>query len=1023
MYKPSAMQGAIFTIKTFGGYIVKLVIDLEKGRLNTAKLVKKPVQVRGKDGKVHTRMQWTKPGEDPTQNDMHTKVDDTDHTIIGMQEFKNPYLKDKSDEPIIQASEEEKALKETVDAWHKKVSKTDNLYKMLKHLGLSEDGVDPRTIPELSQKEGNGMAPIIHMRNMVKFKKTIMNSPELMDTLNSKFSVSEDTAPKTTSAGKPKAKSKAQKGDNSIKGILDSMSREEKYDLMSRLGIADIDPANIDKWSTDKGDGSAPIRHMRNAMALKKKIELDPSILNIDPLGAKEPEEEERLKDRDDTELVRDKVTDFLNSASVELKKKWASDFVNHPDMKNRVRSDSEKIDHMHRMSALKKILSGDDSLIQTLTASLENEQLRNFKIGNKNMQKVLIHAVGLKGVGDVKIVEKGVEWEFGESSFARIDEDDDGKIILSIVDTGRDGEGWEEHTIPMSEVRDYLESLKSGNKSSKVTVSEVPLHKKLPSDIWSALKENFDGNYTDKVGETLQPLIGDAWILTDGGSGNIMTLARYLSVDAATLSKVLESNDIAMGYNGKRHEFNPNSEDWKQFAYKHLIDGEKTKNATDYLVSWMGDGMKTADRFDTYVLHESAKLWTPEQRTTARKEFIDKYTNIVTDKYPTFKGDEPEPVPSSATDFEKQKYEMDLLVYHKNKAQMDLETRKAKIVDHIHKSIEFVPFDLLTDVFAGGATFNFSEKEPRSNHYNPYTKGISMGFGYISDSRGLSTDHPSKFRPTPEYYSGRIHQPHPMMDTASHEFAHAVDHYLSNYENFGDWKVDKYKGSHHNPIRSSYDEAVTRSNPDRQVGTSMNGDTKYAYHKDEWMSYYEGRIYDPNYRKDNMDDTIKTKNGISIDTGYDTNDHMRGNEHFSENTSRFANAFHQYKEYNKKNQSDIPMRDWAKKMAGDFKALGYGDHSNEGQTHKHENGQVMLQSYLKNQQTGAVDHPMEAYGYLLHTMSERHPIMYDALHEVFGRGDFVPKPGEEPGVGMKESYENGDFSRKSMTANEEDSI
>lgn len=39
--------------------------DLSKGILNTAKLIKKPVRVRGKDGKVHTRMQWVKPGEDP----------------------------------------------------------------------------------------------------------------------------------------------------------------------------------------------------------------------------------------------------------------------------------------------------------------------------------------------------------------------------------------------------------------------------------------------------------------------------------------------------------------------------------------------------------------------------------------------------------------------------------------------------------------------------------------------------------------------------------------------------------------------------------------------------------------------------------------------------------------------------------------------------------------------------------------------------------------------------------------------
>ena len=44
-----------------------LYIDLQKAKtLDTTKLVKKPVLVRGKDGKVHTRMQWVKPGEIPT---------------------------------------------------------------------------------------------------------------------------------------------------------------------------------------------------------------------------------------------------------------------------------------------------------------------------------------------------------------------------------------------------------------------------------------------------------------------------------------------------------------------------------------------------------------------------------------------------------------------------------------------------------------------------------------------------------------------------------------------------------------------------------------------------------------------------------------------------------------------------------------------------------------------------------------------------------------------------------------------
>jgi hypothetical protein len=50
-------------IKGWKGTQTGLYIDLRKGVLNFAKLVKKAVQVRGKNGKVFTRMQWVSPGE------------------------------------------------------------------------------------------------------------------------------------------------------------------------------------------------------------------------------------------------------------------------------------------------------------------------------------------------------------------------------------------------------------------------------------------------------------------------------------------------------------------------------------------------------------------------------------------------------------------------------------------------------------------------------------------------------------------------------------------------------------------------------------------------------------------------------------------------------------------------------------------------------------------------------------------------------------------------------------------------
>ena len=42
---------------------MELILDMEKGMrtLNRGKLVRKPVQVRGKNGKIFTRMQWVDP--------------------------------------------------------------------------------------------------------------------------------------------------------------------------------------------------------------------------------------------------------------------------------------------------------------------------------------------------------------------------------------------------------------------------------------------------------------------------------------------------------------------------------------------------------------------------------------------------------------------------------------------------------------------------------------------------------------------------------------------------------------------------------------------------------------------------------------------------------------------------------------------------------------------------------------------------------------------------------------------------
>ncbi|MMZ43521.1 hypothetical protein D1872_50730 [compost metagenome] len=66
---------------------MELYIDLSKGVLDTAKLVKKQVQVRGKNGKIFNRMQWVDPSDNsPVVEDSHHAEDDHFNRVKGLSD-------------------------------------------------------------------------------------------------------------------------------------------------------------------------------------------------------------------------------------------------------------------------------------------------------------------------------------------------------------------------------------------------------------------------------------------------------------------------------------------------------------------------------------------------------------------------------------------------------------------------------------------------------------------------------------------------------------------------------------------------------------------------------------------------------------------------------------------------------------------------------------------------------------------------------------------------------------------------
>lgn len=1009
---------------------MELYIDLVKGSMNTSKLVKRPIQVKGKNGKVFTRMQWVDPvtgqpvdkhakieSENSNKKTQKEHIDDhvksmsredkyhhiakhgitwkkNDHAAIDHKNavgalkehfYKNPHLA--GAEHLDQDAKSTPEGDDKVNDWVSKYSKDrKKLYDLMHHAGITPDNVDPTSVKEYGPKpDGNGSAPIRHMRTLMAFKKHLRENPDKMDEYSNHPDFGMDNGPKSDAklAEKPKpapkAKSKAQEGDNSISGILKSMSSTDLYALAKSQGIADRDPRTMPEYGPKpSGNGSAPIRHMRVMMALKSAIEKDPSILNLGENGGLSDTEQNRLNSLDEGGKLKKKVEDFLDEAGKDLKLKWADEHKDHDHMKNRIKSDNENVANMHKVSALKKILMDNPSLMDkgSMKDDHDREQLRNLRIGNKMMEKILREVVGLKGIGDAKSEERGVEWSFGVASFARINEEDDGSMVLSVVDCGKDGEEWNEHQFPLEQIKKYIDDLKAGKETKEVKSVEIPLHKKPIPDMWKALNDNFDANYTPEVGQELQKSISEAW-MASGRANGLQALAVHSDGHVATLKSIIKK----LGGETRGTSIVTDSDAWKKIVYTHMIDKTKTKDANEYIQKWKG-GMFGTSMTDTWLLHESAKHWDPMERAKARKEIVK--SNL---KIPDGNG-------------------------------ADRSDRHVKLVDHIHKSLEFVPFDLMTDVIAQGCGFDFSGKEDAGCYFNPNTNMIHMDPAYFHDSSLMDSSHPMEHTPSEINHGAYTSHASIFGDVSAHEFAHAMDYHMSGMgmgtEKFCNWTDHKYAGSSPMIVKDSYAKAVERSNPNKYVGATKNGNVPYVFHKDEWMSAYEGRIYHPDYTDARNARTVvaKAPNGKDhTDIGWNTHTTMRGLEHWSENTSRYAVGLQMYQKWQKQTgDTDTKMGDWAKQMHTDFMNKGYGDASNEGSVHMGGGTPKLLKSYLAGGKRAQKDYPVESAGYLYHKMSQNHPELTEAMHNIYGRGDFLGSNSPS----MKESYEQGDYTRKS---------
>lgn len=991
-------------------------IDLIKGRgpISKAKLVRKMVTVKMKNGKTFTRMQWVDPNVVSQVHDKHSWSPDVDdvqyhanHQMdprIGnpgknQKEFIDHHVKN-----VMSAKQKDKMLEDYDIKWNKHPDKSrdrilaiqalkEHLYKNphlvnADHLPStgSVDTVDSATGLDKIQKyfdgfkngEENrkklyeilgrigiakenpyendenvkaGTANVKHARNMLKFKEYLKSNMHLMEDSefqpvevphpNNKKTPTEQSPSKEKSSKSP---SVAESGGNTISGVLKSMNSAELYKLMKDHGVV---PSGADP-RLNKDDKSAAIKHMNNVMKLKAIIEKNPSILNT----TFSEKEQQRLDSMDDDQQTKEKVKDLVSRMSKDLKNKLISKYKDEPELKKRKRyPDNKDIDYMHGVTALKDFFSKNPDELSKYETDVENEELMSMKIGNKSMAKVLNRLGKFKGVGDVKIVEDGTEWSWkDEQGFVRRQLDEKGVPVLSVVDMGEsDDDEWTEIDIPLRDVKKFLEDIKSGKSDvpEENAKSAVPLHERSMDDIYKVLTPTtfdslWDKNLADRFSKHILPLWTQAGepILTK-------TIAQATGVPLDLLQSILSKN----GEDTK--VIDRDGDGWKRTIYSDRVTTSKEKNANDYLIK------RTDAPDDTWALLQSAKSWSPSEIEQSRKEMITSRT----------------------------------LMNHQIEDKEDELGRRSKVAsDYIHTSLSHVPFDLLSKTLANGCNFNFTDharingkKVPVSGNCFAHYDGAVYLHPAMITSMGADAVHPMDFIPTS---IGREHTT--FAETLVHEFAHALDFYLSgsvpesiskaSYGGYapGNWNNSegkKYTNGNPNGYINSFVSALKQSNPDGEV-VSTGGNVHYL---DNFLSWYEGRIYNSsNAVKDPKTGKFYDNSAFSKNPS-DREKSQAGVEHWSESSSRYALAKMGYERHLQSNpDSKLSMDQWAEKMHNEYMGKAYTD------TTTYDQQVSSPQNFFK----ACRDEPDVAFGHAWHLMNQRHPEMVNTLKAVYDRKD-----------------------------------
>lgn len=1055
------------------GISKSLVINMDKAmgghhELHKEKLIKKQIQVRGKNGKIFSRLQWVDPNtglppskspkqeEEPTEKhsnkeskpdlyndvpqgitkkkvyDLNTQEGFIDKQLDKMKraekeeyigkyrikwkhndfsaiDWKNAVVSLKKfmhDNPAILGAEtlpKEGAIPKTLTGTDKVndfCNKLDDKgkYELMRKFNIF-DGEDPRIA---DPKKG----PMVHLKYMQQLKKYLLANPEFME--DTKLPVIAGAEPTGT------VLSPAQKGGNTIEGVMASMTSEQLYNIMRDYHIAENDPRSKEATEDTAGDQ----QHLKNMTALKALISKHPEVLTVTRDGMMKEVEKKRLdgrdkkhKERDEYQQITDRMSKMTKLKMIALlKSKHAKEF-------DYVETSTDpKIMLMHSVVAMQHTLENHPKVRATIEAYVNKNNLLDYHLTVKNVESLLRNVAGISS-NDIDYAtvdpDKKHRWLFGIESSCEIKIGTSGKPAFLIHDTGYDGDKDNNYEYPMSEIKAYMEDTNA--VKGKVQPTILPLEKQDIADIEKALNRSFDEKFEGVIKDRVLDGIRDNWFSPKCKMSNSIQDLSYASAHLSMDSVKKVMRDMEVPVDDNTGTFDIHSEPWKAFAYKNMITDKKINSAENYLVPYGDSG-----KYETYPLVESAKKWTSEEKSKARVEVLT--ARLFT---PDFVLDDSE----------------------KGKAN----TKKLnRLATQMKKSLDYVPFDLYTDVFGeGGMTFHLQDR--RGAYTSMDMSGniyIVMGNEYMKTN---TLAYPTPLMVMPKYA-------HPLSDVMAHEFAHAIDKYFCGNEagKANEWNTsqgDKYvEAKHKNCVKDSYDTCVQRSNPNQEVFTITHPDgegkdVNYYFHKDEWINTYEGRIYN----KAEKDFSTDATTGIMKETGK-AKDPFKAVEHWSENVSRFSSAFHAYSLWKsqtpkipktpkiakeskkdskgwlsggKPSDKQLPMLDtkapepqdrskvsmgaWAKQMSEDYGKLGFSDDwASEQDSSKRSltgGAEGEGRSYINRDK-----HPVEAAGYQFNTMQTRYPKLTASIKSIFDRGDFIGKKGGT----LSDAAKTGNTYRKS---------